>query len=70
MILPRNEQQFLIGVLRGVSAWILTARLRSLDRYQQALEEIEAAAKLDPERPLYRARREELLKLMKDESRR
>lgn len=42
--------------------------MMSLDRYQPALEEIEVAAKLDPERPLYRARREKLVKLMKDAS--
>jgi hypothetical protein len=40
----------------------------SLDRYQEALSELEVAAKLDPERSLYRARREELLKLMKQNS--
>jgi len=44
----------------------LAACLMSLDRYQEALAEIDLAAKLDPERTLYRARREELLKLMKD----
>ena len=38
----------------------------SMDRYQEALSEINMAAKLDPERTLYRARREELLKLMKE----
>jgi hypothetical protein len=37
-----------------------------MDRYQEALSEIDMAAKLDPERTLYRARREELLKLMKE----
>jgi tetratricopeptide (TPR) repeat protein len=46
----------------------LAACLMSLDRYQEALAELEVAAKLDPERSLYRARREELLKLMKDPS--
>ena len=38
----------------------------SLDRYQEALSELESASRLDPERTLYRARREELLKLMKE----
>ncbi len=37
----------------------------SMDRYQEALSELEMASRLDPERTLYRARREELLKLMK-----
>ena len=44
----------------------LAACLMSLDRYPEALSEIDVAAKLDPERKLYRARREELLKLMKE----
>jgi Flp pilus assembly protein TadD len=44
----------------------LAACLMSLDRYQEALSEIDVATKLDPERTLYRARREELLKLIKD----
>ena len=38
------------------------------DRYQEALSELEVASRLDPEKSLYRARREELLKLMKDTS--
>jgi tetratricopeptide (TPR) repeat protein len=44
----------------------LAACLMSMDRYEEALSELEVAAKIDPERTLYRARREELLKLMKD----
>jgi tetratricopeptide (TPR) repeat protein len=44
----------------------LAACLMSLDRYQEALSEIDAATKLDPDRTLYRARREELMKLIKD----
>jgi tetratricopeptide (TPR) repeat protein len=43
----------------------LAACLMSLDRYEEALSELDLAARLDPERTLYRARREELLKLMK-----
>ena len=46
----------------------LAACLMSLDRYEEALAEIEIAARLSPERPLYRARREELLRLMKPPS--
>jgi hypothetical protein len=38
----------------------------SMDRYEEALSELDAAARLDPERSLYRARREELMKLMKE----
>ena len=33
-------------------------------RYEEALSELEAATQLDPERKLYRARRDELRKLM------
>ena len=47
----------------------LAACLMSMDRYQDALSEIESATRLDPDRQLYRARREELLKLMKTNSR-
>jgi tetratricopeptide (TPR) repeat protein len=43
----------------------LAACLMSMDRYEEALSELEVAARLDPERPLYRARRDELLKLMR-----
>ena len=44
----------------------LAACLMSLDRYEEALSELEIAARLDPDRTLYRARRDELLKLMKE----
>jgi tetratricopeptide (TPR) repeat protein len=44
----------------------LAACLMSLDRYQEALAELESASRLDPGRTLYRARREELLRLMKE----
>ena len=47
----------------------LAACLMSMDRYQEALAEIETATRLDPDRQLYRARREELLKLMQTNSR-
>jgi hypothetical protein len=46
----------------------LAACLMSMDRYPEALAEIDIAARLDPERTLYRARREELRKLMKETS--
>jgi tetratricopeptide (TPR) repeat protein len=42
----------------------LAACLMTMDRYEEALTELETASRLDPERKLYRARREELLKLM------
>jgi hypothetical protein len=41
----------------------------SQDRYEEALTELETASRLDPDRTLYRARREELLKLMKETAR-
>jgi tetratricopeptide (TPR) repeat protein len=44
----------------------LAACLMSLDRYEEALSELETASRLDPAQTLYRARREELLKLMKE----
>jgi tetratricopeptide (TPR) repeat protein len=46
----------------------LAACLMSMDRNGEALSELEMASRLDPERTLYRARREELLKLMKETS--
>jgi Flp pilus assembly protein TadD len=42
----------------------LAACLMTMDRYEEALTELDAAAQLDPERTLYRARRDELRKLM------
>lgn len=44
----------------------LAACLMTMDRYEEALSELETAARLDPDRTLYRARRDELLKLMKE----
>jgi hypothetical protein len=40
----------------------------SMDRYEEAMSELETAARLDPQRALYRARRDELRKLMKEPS--
>jgi tetratricopeptide (TPR) repeat protein len=42
----------------------LAACLMTMDRYDEALSELETAARLDPKRKLYQARRDELLKLM------
>ena len=44
--------------------YALAACLMTMNRYEEALSELETAARLDPERQLYRARRDELLKLM------
>jgi hypothetical protein len=40
----------------------------TMDRYEEALAELETAARLDPQRKLYRARRDELLKLMQTQT--
>jgi tetratricopeptide (TPR) repeat protein len=63
------EKEFREALRLDASAdnhYSLAACLMSLDRYQEALSELESASRLDPERTLYRARREELLKLMKE----
>ena len=44
----------------------LAACLMSMDRYEEALSELELATRLDPDRQLYRVRRDELLQLMKN----
>lgn len=65
------EREFREALRINASAdnhYSLAACLMSLDRYAEALSELESAARLDPERQLYRARREELLKLMKEPS--
>lgn len=46
----------------------LAACLMTMDRYEEALSELETAARLDPERKLYQARRDELQKLMQTQS--
>jgi tetratricopeptide (TPR) repeat protein len=63
------EKEFREAVRVNSSAdnhYSLAACLMSEDRYQEALAELDIAAKLDPDRMLYRARREELLKVMKE----
>jgi tetratricopeptide (TPR) repeat protein len=70
--LQAAEKEFREALRLNPSAdnhYSLAACLMSLDRYDEALAELETAARLDPERPLYRARREELLKLMKESGR-
>ncbi len=69
--LQAAEKEFREALRLKASAdnhYSLAACLMSMDRYQEALTELEIAARLEPERPLYRARREELMKLMKDSS--
>jgi tetratricopeptide (TPR) repeat protein len=65
------EKEFREALRINASAdnhYSLAACLMSLDRYREALSELEVASRLDPERTLYRARREELLKLMSGSS--
>jgi tetratricopeptide (TPR) repeat protein len=65
--LSAAEKEFREALRLNSSAdnhYSLAACLMSMDRYVEALKELETAARLDPQRALYRARREELLKLM------
>jgi Flp pilus assembly protein TadD len=48
----------------------LAACLMAVGRNDEALAELESASRLDPSEPLYRARTEELLKMMAPSSRR
>ena len=63
------EKEFREALRLNASAdnhYALAACLISMDRNEEALAELDSAARLDPERALYRARREELLKVMKE----
>jgi len=63
------EREFREALRVNASAdnhYSLAACLMTMDRYEEALSELETASRLDPERTLYRARREELLRLMKE----
>jgi tetratricopeptide (TPR) repeat protein len=65
--LPAAEKEFREALRLNASPdnhYSLAACLMTMDRYEEALSELEIAARLDPQRKLYRARREELLKLM------
>jgi tetratricopeptide (TPR) repeat protein len=62
------EKEFREALRLNASAdnhYSLAACLMTMDRYEEALSELENAARLDPQRALYRARHEELLKLIK-----
>ena len=70
--LKAAEKEFREALRLKASAdnhYSLAACLMSMDRYDEALAELEIAARLDPGQTLYRARREELLKLMKESGR-
>ena len=65
--LPAAEKEFREALRLNASPgnhYALAACLMSMDRYEEALSELETAARLDPERKLYQARRDELQKLM------
>jgi tetratricopeptide (TPR) repeat protein len=67
--LQAAEKEFREALRLNASAdnhYSLAACLMSLDRYDEALAELEMASRLNPEQTLYGARREELLKLMKE----
>lgn len=67
--LPAAEKEFREALRLNPSSdnhYSLAACLMTMDRYEEALAELETAARLDPERSLYRARRDELMKLMKE----
>jgi Flp pilus assembly protein TadD len=48
--------------------YALAACLMNLGRDREALDELETASRLDPNKALYNARKEELLRLMKSAS--
>jgi Flp pilus assembly protein TadD len=65
--LPSAEKEFREALRLNASPdnhYALAACLMTMDRYEEALSELETAARLDPERKLYQARRNELQKLM------
>jgi superkiller protein 3 len=65
--LPAAEKEFREALRLNASPdnhYSLAACLMTMDRYDEALSELETAARLDPERKLYQARRDQLLKLM------
>jgi superkiller protein 3 len=65
--LPGAEKEFREALRLNASPgnhYSLAACLMTMNRYEEALSELETAARLDPERQLYRARRDELQKLL------
>jgi Flp pilus assembly protein TadD len=67
--LPAAEKEFREALRLNPTAdnhYSLAACLMSMDRYDEALAELETASRLDPAQTLYRARLEELQKLIKD----
>jgi Flp pilus assembly protein TadD len=65
--LPAAEKEFREALRLKASPdnhYSLAACLMTMDRYEEALSELETAARLDPERKLYQARRDELQRLL------
>jgi len=70
-LLPAAEKEFREALRLNASPdnhYALAACLMTMDRYEEALSELETAARLDPERKLYQARRDELQKLIQTQS--
>ncbi|HVI08251.1 MAG TPA: tetratricopeptide repeat protein [Candidatus Binatia bacterium] len=68
--LPAAEKEFREALRLRASPdnhYSLAACLMSMSRYEEALAELETAARMDPERQLYRARHDELLRLMQNQ---
>ena len=66
------EKEFRLAVQlksTGDNHYSLAACLMTLNRYDEALAELEIASHLEPEESLYRARKDELVKLMKSNAR-
>jgi tetratricopeptide (TPR) repeat protein len=66
--LPAAEKEFREALRLNASPdnhYSLAACLTTMERYEEALAELETAARLDPDRKLYRARRDELMKLLR-----
>jgi len=63
------EKEFREALRLNASAdnhYALAACLMTMDRYEEALSELDLAYRMAPDHQLYRARREELIKLMKE----
>ena len=57
---PRSVSTLLLSTITRLAACLM-----NMGRDREALAEIETAARLDPSKELYNARKEELLRLMK-----
>ena len=65
--MPEAEKEFREALRLDASAqnhYSLAACLVALNRYEEALAELEIAAHMDPSQDLYRARMQEVVKLI------